>query len=72
MRNTLLDPYEHLPRSVVVTANDYPAGSTFPAHTHLRGQFAMPRARRHQRGDAASLLAGAAATGLLAAGGHGA
>ena len=40
MRNTLLDPYEHLPRSVVVTANDYPAGSTFPAHTHLRGQFA--------------------------------
>ena len=51
MRNTLLDPYEHLPRSVVVTANDYPAGSTFPAHTHLRGQFML--ARRHQRGDAA-------------------
>ena len=70
MRNTLLDPYEHLPRSVV-TANDYPAGSTFPAHTHLRGQFAMPRAapsawRRRKP------LAGAAATGLLAAGGHGA
>ena len=43
MRNTLLDPYEHLPRSVVVTANDYPAGSTFPAHTHLRGQLYASR-----------------------------
>ncbi|MDF3836030.1 helix-turn-helix transcriptional regulator [Cupriavidus basilensis] len=40
MRNTLLDPYEDIPRSVVVTANDYPAASTFPAHAHRRGQFA--------------------------------
>lgn len=41
MRNTLLDPYETLPRSVVVTANDYPAGSTYPEHAHGRGQFAF-------------------------------
>lgn len=41
MRNTLLDPYENIPRSVVVTANDYPAGSTFPLHSHRRGQFAF-------------------------------
>lgn len=41
MRNTLLDPYEHIPRSVVVTANDYPAGLTFPVHSHARGQFAF-------------------------------
>ncbi|ODP34405.1 helix-turn-helix domain-containing protein [Pandoraea sp. ISTKB] len=41
MRNTLIDPYEHLPRSVVVTANDYPAGLTFPEHAHARGQFAF-------------------------------
>jgi AraC-like DNA-binding protein len=41
MRNTLLDPYENLPRDVVVTANDYPAGLTFPAHAHRRGQFAF-------------------------------
>lgn len=41
MRNTLLDPYEDIPRSVVVTANDYPASSTFPWHSHRRGQFAF-------------------------------
>ncbi|VVE71995.1 AraC family transcriptional regulator [Pandoraea captiosa] len=41
MRNTLIDPYEHLPRSVVITSNDYPAGLTFPGHTHARGQFAF-------------------------------
>ncbi|MGN7980300.1 AraC family transcriptional regulator [Burkholderia sp. 22313] len=41
MRNTLLDPYEHIPRSVVVTANDYAAGTTFPEHAHGRGQFAF-------------------------------
>ncbi|CAM2176998.1 AraC family transcriptional regulator [Burkholderia latens] len=41
MRNTLLDPYEHIPRSVVVTANDYAAGTTFPEHAHRRGQFAF-------------------------------
>ncbi|MCU9954448.1 helix-turn-helix transcriptional regulator [Burkholderia sp. BKH01] len=41
MRNTLLDPYEHIPRSVVVTANDYEAGTTFPEHAHGRGQFAF-------------------------------
>ena len=71
MRNTLLDPYEHLPRSVVVTANDYPAGSTFPAHTHLRGQFAMPRAAPSawRRRKAAGWCR---RDGLLAAGGHGA
>jgi AraC-like DNA-binding protein len=40
MRNTLLDPYEDIPRPVVVTANDYPASSTFPFHVHRRGQFA--------------------------------
>ncbi|WP_313219667.1 helix-turn-helix transcriptional regulator [Stenotrophomonas sp.] len=41
MRNTLLDPFEDLPRAVVVTANDYAAGSVFPAHAHRRGQFAF-------------------------------
>ncbi len=41
MRNTLLDPYENIPRSVVVTANDYPDGLTFPMHAHRRGQFAF-------------------------------
>lgn len=41
MRNTLLDPYENIPRAVVVTANDYPMGSVFPQHTHQRGQFAF-------------------------------
>jgi AraC-like DNA-binding protein len=41
MRNTLLDPYEDLPRDVVVTANDYAPGETFPAHAHRRGQFAF-------------------------------
>lgn len=41
MRNTLLDPYEDLPRAVVVTANDYPAGATYPLHAHRRGQFAF-------------------------------
>ena len=41
MRNTLLDPYENIPRHVVVTANDYPAGLTFPVHAHARGQFAL-------------------------------
>jgi len=41
MRNTLLDPYEDLPRAVVVTANDYAAGATFPEHAHRRGQFAF-------------------------------
>ncbi|MFV8869470.1 AraC family transcriptional regulator [Serratia fonticola] len=40
MRNTLLDPYEDIPRIAVVTANDYPASSTFPSHTHRRSQFA--------------------------------
>jgi len=41
MRNTRLDPFEDLPRAVVVTANDYAAGSVFPAHAHRRGQFAF-------------------------------
>ena len=41
MRNTLLDPFEDLPRAVVVTANDYSAGSVFPDHAHRRGQFAF-------------------------------
>lgn len=41
VRNTLLDPYEHIPRRVVVTANDYAAGTTFPEHAHGRGQFAF-------------------------------
>jgi AraC-like DNA-binding protein len=41
MRNTLVDPYEDIPRSVVVTANDYAAGSSFPLHAHRRGQFAF-------------------------------
>lgn len=41
MRNTLLDPYEDLPREVVVTANDYAASSTFASHAHRRGQFAF-------------------------------
>src|SRR5262249_20192568 len=39
MRNTLVDLYEDIPRSVVVTANDYAAGLTFPMHAHRRGQF---------------------------------
>lgn len=41
MRNTVVDPFEDIPRSVVVTANDYPADSTFPVHVHRRGQFAF-------------------------------
>lgn len=41
MRNTLLDPFEDIPRSVVVTANDYAAGFSFPVHAHRRGQFAF-------------------------------
>lgn len=41
VRNTLLDPYEHIPRSVVVTANDFAAGTTFPDYAHVRGQFAF-------------------------------
>jgi len=41
MRNTLVDPFEDIPRAVVVTANDYAAGSTFPVHAHRRGQFAF-------------------------------
>ena len=41
MRNTLVDPYEDIPRDVVVTACDYPAGLTFPVHAHRRGQFAF-------------------------------
>ncbi|WP_447921711.1 AraC family transcriptional regulator [Achromobacter aegrifaciens] len=41
MRNTLVDPFEDIPRSVVVTANDFAAGSTFPVHAHRRGQFAF-------------------------------
>ncbi|WP_374422960.1 helix-turn-helix domain-containing protein [Chromobacterium sp.] len=41
MRNTLLDPYENIPRGVVVTANDYAAGTLFPTHAHRRGQFAF-------------------------------
>jgi AraC-like DNA-binding protein len=41
MRDTLLDPYEDLPRDVVVTANDYAPGETFPMHAHRRGQFAF-------------------------------
>lgn len=41
MRNTLLDPYEDLPRSVVVTANEHAADSVFPRHAHRRGQFAL-------------------------------
>lgn len=40
-RNSLLDPYEDLPRDVVVTSNDYAASSTFPRHVHRRGQFAF-------------------------------
>ena len=41
MRNTLVDPFEDIPRGVVVTANDYAAGSSFPVHAHRRGQFAF-------------------------------
>ncbi|CAN0628030.1 AraC family transcriptional regulator [Burkholderia multivorans] len=41
MRDTLLDPYEDIPRDVVVTSNNYPAGLTFPMHGHRRGQFAF-------------------------------
>jgi AraC-like DNA-binding protein len=41
MRNTLVDPYEDIARSVVVTANDYASGLTFPGHAHRRGQFAF-------------------------------
>lgn len=41
MRNTLLGPYEDIARPAVVTANDYPASSTFSVHTHRRGQFAF-------------------------------
>ncbi|WP_321945882.1 helix-turn-helix transcriptional regulator [Paraburkholderia sp. J10-1] len=41
MRNTLVDPFEDIPRSVVVTANEYAAGSSFPVHAHRRGQFAF-------------------------------
>lgn len=41
MRNTPLDPFEDLPRSVVMTANDYAAGVTYPLHAHRRGQFAF-------------------------------
>lgn len=41
MRNTLVDPFEDIPRAVVVTANDYAAGSSFPVHAHRRGQFAF-------------------------------
>lgn len=41
MRNTLVDPFEDIPRTVVVTANDYAAGSSFPVHAHRRGQFAF-------------------------------
>lgn len=41
MRNTLVDPFEDIPRSVVVTSNDYAAGSVFPVHAHRRGQFAF-------------------------------
>ncbi|MFJ2987162.1 AraC family transcriptional regulator [Collimonas sp. NPDC087041] len=41
MRNTLLAPYEDIPRDVVVTANDYAAGLKFPSHSHRRGQFAF-------------------------------
>lgn len=41
MRNTLVDPYEDIPRNVVATANEFAAGSTFPVHAHRRGQFAF-------------------------------
>ncbi|EZP44261.1 Transcriptional regulator, AraC family [Stenotrophomonas sp. RIT309] len=41
MRNSLLDPYEDLPRDVVVTSNDYAAEFAFPPHAHRRGQFAF-------------------------------
>ena len=41
MRNTLVDPFEDIPRNVVVTANDYADGSSFPVHAHRRGQFAF-------------------------------
>lgn len=41
MRNSLVDPFEDIPRDVVVTANDYAAGSSFPQHAHRRGQFAF-------------------------------
>jgi AraC-like DNA-binding protein len=41
MRNSSLDPYEDIPRSVVVTANEYPPSFTFLAHSHRRGQFAF-------------------------------
>lgn len=41
MRDTLVDPYEALPRALVVTQNEHAAGSTFPCHAHRRGQFAF-------------------------------
>lgn len=41
MRDTVVDPFESVPRIVVATANDFAAGSTCPAHRHVRGQFAL-------------------------------
>ncbi|WP_296663429.1 helix-turn-helix domain-containing protein [Paraburkholderia sp.] len=41
MRDTLVDPFEDIPRSVVVTANNYAPGLSFPVHAHRRGQFAF-------------------------------
>lgn len=40
MRDTFLSPYEDIPRSVVVTANDHSPRTVFEVHSHRRGQFA--------------------------------
>jgi AraC-like DNA-binding protein len=42
VRNTLIDPYEDVPRDVVVTGNDYPRPRHQPAHRHQRGQLLYP------------------------------
>ncbi|RUL78196.1 AraC family transcriptional regulator [Dyella choica] len=38
MRNTRVIGYEDIPRDVVATGNDYPAGLVLPGHRHKRGQ----------------------------------
>ena len=38
MRNSLLDAYEDLPRTVLALGNDYAAGSVLPPHSHQRSQ----------------------------------
>lgn len=35
------DFYTEVPRPLIATARDYPAGTLFPSHSHARGQFAF-------------------------------